>query len=441
MLTPIKNSLGAKIIVLLAAVLIAVFSVISFITFSAQKNILLNQGFKEANDLGDTILTGIRYPMIEGDQDIIQMHFDNISRLSGIKSISLLDNQGVIKRSTDRNMLEKRAISPLVEDALAGRESHGIEPWGKTKQKVFSEAIPIRNEKECVICHGKKQDILGVLNISLDWQPVLRIINDSRNLTIAVSAIGLILISIAVIFLLLKIVIHPIRIVEQGLRLVSEGNLKHKLPVNRSDEIGTVSKMFNQMTLDISNFINLEKELRYAEQLKSKEIAESLSLIKATLEATTDGILVVDNKGVITRYNHNFLEIWAIEENILKSGGDKVALAEAFKQVENPDEFIKKVEKIYSQPDSESFDIIKFKDGRILERNSKPQKIGKITVGRVWSFRDITERKQMEEAFKNKMNELERFNQFVVGREMKMKDLKEQMADLKEQLLKHKPLE
>jgi PAS domain S-box-containing protein len=440
MLRQIRKSLGAKIIFLLGLVLFGVLSVITFMNFSAQKQILLNQGFKEADELGDTILTGIRYPMLRGDQDIIQLHFNNFKVLPGIKSVSLLNYQGIIKRSTDIKMLDKKTRSSLIETALIGREAHGIEFWKKTRQKVFTEAIPINNEAECMICHGKQHDILGVLNISLDWEPVLRIVNTARNLNIMVSLIGLIFISLAVIILLLKIVIHPIKIVEQGLRRVSEGDLSYKLPVNRNDEIGNVSRMFNKMTGDINGFVNLEKELRYAEQLKSKEITESLSLLNATLESTADGIMVVDNKGRVTRFNRKFLDMFKIEENLLNKG-TKAVLDDASKNIDNPNIFLKKIEEISSHPDKDSFDIIEFKDGKIIERVSKPQKIGDVTVGRVWSFRDITLQKRTEEALNNKMKELERFNSFVVGREIKMKELKEQIEDLKEKLNKLKPAE
>ncbi|MBU1045092.1 MAG: PAS-domain containing protein [Candidatus Omnitrophica bacterium] len=441
MLKQFRASLGVKIIVLLGIILVIVFSIITYLNFVTQKKILLDRGLKQANALGDSILTGIRYPMLEGDQDIIQYHFDNFRDLTGIKSISLLDNQGIIKRSTDIDMLEKKGLSPVTLKALIGREAHGIEEWKQSKRQVFTEAIPIFNEQQCMNCHGDEQKILGVLNISLDWQPVVDSIESAKNLSIIIALIGLVVISMPVIFILLKFIIQPNYIIENGLKKVSEGDLQYKLPVEGKDEIARVSKMFNQMTRDISNFVSREKELRYAEQLKSRELAESLSLINATFESTADGILVVDNNGIIRRYNRKFLDIWNIPEASLKKGQEDDIIAEAFQQVENLEQFKQKVEAIYLQPNSISFDILKFKNGKIVERESKPQKVGSVTVGRVWSFRDITEQNNTEQALKNKMQELETFNRFVVGREIKMKELKEEIADLKDQLLKDKPLE
>jgi PAS domain S-box-containing protein len=126
------------------------------------------------------------------------------------------------------------------------------------------------------------------------------------------------------------------------------------------------------------------------------EIEESLSLLRATLEATTEGILVVDNNGKMVNFNRKFTEMWRIPESVLESRDDNKALAWVLDQLKDPERFIKKVKELYAQPDSKSYDWLEFKDGRIFERYSQPQKIGGQTVGRVWSFRDVTDRRLME---------------------------------------------
>ena len=119
------------------------------------------------------------------------------------------------------------------------------------------------------------------------------------------------------------------------------------------------------------------------------------SLLEAAFDATEDGILVVDDKGKITKFNKKFVEMWHIPKSILKSNNDKDALDYVLKQLIDPNKFIDKVNELYKQPDKESFGVLEFKDGRIFERYSIPQKIKKNQViGRVWSFRDVTERKK-----------------------------------------------
>jgi diguanylate cyclase (GGDEF)-like protein len=121
-----------------------------------------------------------------------------------------------------------------------------------------------------------------------------------------------------------------------------------------------------------------------------------LSLHDATIESTTDGILVVSESGRWESYNRNFVEMWAIPREIIDSGDDDAALESVLGRLEDPAGFIAKVRELYDAPAAESFDELRFKDGRTFERYSRPQCLQGRTVGRVWSFRDITQRKQAE---------------------------------------------
>jgi len=127
------------------------------------------------------------------------------------------------------------------------------------------------------------------------------------------------------------------------------------------------------------------------------DLRQTLSMLGATLDATADGILVVDREGRIARFNQRFVEMWRLPEDILASRDDQRALAFVLDQVREPEPFLAKVQELYTQPEAESLDTLEFRDGRIFERSSKPQRVGGQTVGRVWSFRDVTERKRLED--------------------------------------------
>lgn len=123
--------------------------------------------------------------------------------------------------------------------------------------------------------------------------------------------------------------------------------------------------------------------------------------LKAILESTADGILVVDDIGKVLHYNKNFVRMWRIPSEIIAEGEDKELLSFVKNQLLYPDEFFNKVENLVENF-SDDTSIIPFKDGRIYERFSKPLLINQEMCGRVWGFRDITEVMNMIEALKTK---------------------------------------
>ncbi len=120
-------------------------------------------------------------------------------------------------------------------------------------------------------------------------------------------------------------------------------------------------------------------------------------MLRATIESTADGILVVDAKGQTTYANARFAELWRVPEDLLATRSDEQLLAFVLDQLVDPEAFLSKVRELY-QTDQESVDTLHFKDGRVFERYSRPLLRDQRIAGRVWSFRDISKRKQSEEA-------------------------------------------
>ncbi len=151
-------------------------------------------------------------------------------------------------------------------------------------------------------------------------------------------------------------------------------------------------------------------ELRVANEQLLREIAErkraevelerSLSLLRGTLEATADGIIVSQNGKHIATCNQKFVEMWSIPESVITSREVEQLVPLILEQLKDPEAFLGQTQDLLFQADAEAYGIYELKDGRVFERYSQPQWMGGKIVGRVCSFRDITQRQQAEAALR-----------------------------------------
>ena len=147
-----------------------------------------------------------------------------------------------------------------------------------------------------------------------------------------------------------------------------------------------------------SQFAELAHKVMTAVRRRQNECAleTSNSLLKATLEATADGIVVIGADGRITASNNKFLQMW----QLAGTGSVPVTEEDLYSlltlQVTDTEAFVRPISDARSSPGNNSYDIVHCGDGRVFRRFSQAQKVGDRIVGRVWSFRDITGQSRTE---------------------------------------------
>jgi diguanylate cyclase (GGDEF)-like protein/PAS domain S-box-containing protein len=172
------------------------------------------------------------------------------------------------------------------------------------------------------------------------------------------------------------------------------GKRKDGTPYQHEATVFPVQDKDNQ----VANYVTVRREsiARPPVARQLEDVGSSLSLLQTTFEATADGILVTNTKGNVLNFNHKFTELWQISETAMATSGKSRALGFVEPLLQDPDRFAARIAELYSQPAAESHDILELKDGRILEARSRPQQMSSRVIGRVWSFRDVTERQQTE---------------------------------------------
>ncbi len=146
-----------------------------------------------------------------------------------------------------------------------------------------------------------------------------------------------------------------------------------------------ILRIFGQTLGDTMERLNAEKALK-----------ENQELLRATFEATADGIIAIDNDGLITHLNERFIYIWRIPEKIVDQQDFSEVLNYMLKQLKNPDVFLLKLTNL-EKTSKDAYDMIFFNDGRIYEQYSCPLVQDGDKVGRVWSFKDISEHQHAEQ--------------------------------------------
>jgi len=147
---------------------------------------------------------------------------------------------------------------------------------------------------------------------------------------------------------------------------------------------------------NLKGYRGVDKDI--TERKRAEEVLrQSEELLRATIESTGDGILVVNQEGQVTNANERFAHMWRIPDELIRSRDDRKLLDYVLDQLEAPEAFLSKVQQLY-QSSEEDLDTLLFKDGRVFERFSSPLIRDGAIVGRVWNFRDITERRRAEEA-------------------------------------------
>jgi PAS domain S-box-containing protein len=142
------------------------------------------------------------------------------------------------------------------------------------------------------------------------------------------------------------------------------------------------------LILHLSQLIRRHEE---AQTLVATERSRMLAILRATLESTTDAIIVAGNDFEIIDFNAKYITMWKIPSEVMQARVPLEVREFASQNFADPQRYISRIMEIVATG-LESFDLLETKDGRFLERYSKVLTVAGKRAGRVWSFRDVTDR-------------------------------------------------
>ncbi len=378
-----KRSLGVKIALWTTMVLIIVFVGLTMFNFSHQKELVEQREELAANALGSTILGAIRYPMLEGEQDVIQRQFEMIKEENDDLFVHLTDEKGVIKRTTETEMTNKLANIDGAElrDAFAGKTVRGIVKDRTSGDVFYQEIVPIVNEQACNLCHGSSHEILGLLWMGKDFKPVEQAVAGLGVRNGLLSAVGCVVAIVLIIFLSHSM-LSPLQSFVKVAGEIAQGNLTQQIEVTSEDEVGRVGSAFNEVVSSLRKMVGdvikvAENVMNSAQQFSyiTQQMSEGIQQINGAMNQITTGVTNQTSQieNVSRIMDSVKLSLKGVEEKAkVTADGSEFAADQVNTSGERMENLSTKMDKV-NETVKQSVELIKS-----LEERS--QQIGEITV-------------------------------------------------------------
>lgn len=177
---------------------------------------------------------------------------------------------------------------------------------------------------------------------------------------------------------------------------ISHGETWHGAFCNRRKngelywESASISPVLNPAG-QITHFIAIKEDITFRKSIE-EALESSHSMLAATLDSINDGLIAFDNKGNITLFNRQFLKMWSLEEVSLSSKNEADIFRHFHSMVIDPDGLVRRIEESKTDKGEAIYDVLHRRDSRVYEYSSRPQELNTTIVGRIWTFRDITEK-------------------------------------------------
>lgn len=433
----LMNSLAFRGLVIFCSCAAVILGFITVMNARRHRDIIADIARKNVEQVSQLIVTAMRYPMLRGDQDVIQMQFDQYVGLPNIIVAHMVDKNGIIRRSTDHSLIGQVPNIPHLKKALSGEKHIGLEMHKRSGQQMSSELIPIFNEQKCYACHGSSDKVLGVVRIGLDWEGVRANIRQSARINNGFAVLGILVLSALIAAFFLKLVVFPIKNLEQGMRAVSSGRLDVRVKAHKyHDEIGGLTDIFNKMAADLSGLMAKEQERsgeleRLNNNLQSEidirrkvedALGQSKRMTEDIINFLPDATLAIDKEGKVIAWNKALENMTGVKAEEMLGKGDH-AYAVPFYGQARPilidmvlEDGVAGTRDLYEMLDRDEGGVLvgegfvpKFYNGKGAFARGLATVLydaqGRV-VGAIESIRDITKKRQAEQALLESRQEL-----------------------------------
>ena len=290
------HSISIKVVLCVVGMILIVNGLLAYLSLTIQKENLNETILRNASQLSETIKKSIQNDMFENRKEAAYKIMETIGRQEGIEKVRIYNKEGKILFSSDSSevggLVDKRAEAcfgchsetrPLERLATSKRNRifSSASPGDNTAEahRILGIINPMYNEEGCFSakCHAhpQSQKVLGVIDVTMSLKDVDAEMIRTRGRILMVTVFSIVFVSLIVSLVLIHFVERPVKELVLGTKRISEGDLKHFIPVTTNDEMGHLASSFNQMTRDLQKAREeIEEGIRNLEQKVEERTTE-----------------------------------------------------------------------------------------------------------------------------------------------------------------------
>lgn len=263
----ILNSLKIKIVGMVALIVIAVISFVSWQHYRNQKAVIEAIVEKSSVVLIESVVANIQGTMKTGHTTAINTILQDAKIQDHIKELRIIDQAGTIIHSADKNDIGRKLTEEGLGKISNAKQNHF---YFTNKANNLDSYTRILNAPDCHGCHDARQPVIGIVETEISLDDLNNYIRIEKRNAIGSAAVMIMLIVAAIFVFLTLYVDRPVRSLITDMRKIELGNFEISRPIQSSNEMNTLSLHFNSMTATLKDLMHTtvinERELARAEE-------------------------------------------------------------------------------------------------------------------------------------------------------------------------------
>ena len=292
-----RLSLITKLTILTSLILVAFMALFAYVNLNELRHLFVEEAATHTDKLSETIIKTTHYQMLINDLPRVFEMIREVGTQEGINQIRLIAKSGRIIFSTNENeigfLLEKDAdarnlINPDPKQPFKNANlSRSRIYYDKSGKPLMGLAKAIYNEESCYTskCHFHPDNIrvLGVLDVTVSLDKMQTQLGAYRNRIITMTFFMLFLVWGGITLCMLRIVNIPVQQLLQHAREVGSGKLDATVHIESHDEMGTLARVMNEMTIGLKRSHDQLEEWGRTLEKKVVERTQELERMQAQL--------------------------------------------------------------------------------------------------------------------------------------------------------------